>query len=131
MPSKPSEGMIHLACSHSVDETVARLASSLRARDVHVFARIDHSQAAAEVGLNMRPTQLLLFGNPAMGTPMMIAARTLAIDLPSKALVWEDETGKVWLTYNAPEYLGNRHNLPESMIGSLNKLADVLSEAAK
>lgn len=131
MPFKPGEGMIHLACSHSVDETVARLVSSLRARDVHVFARIDHSRAAAEVGLNMRPTQLLLFGNPAIGTPMMIAARTLAIDLPSKALVWEDETGKVWLTYNAPEYLENRHDLPESMIGSLYKLADVLSEAAK
>ncbi len=128
--TEQTRGLIHLECSRPVEETVARLESALKERGLRVFARIDHSKAAAEVGLKMRPTQVLLFGNPSTGTPMMIAAPTLAIDLPSKALVWEDEAGKVWLSYNAPEYLKHRHDIPESVVGPLNGLTDLLRAVA-
>lgn len=110
---------------------MARLESLLKERGVRIFARIDHYTAAAEAGLRMRPTQVLLFGNPAVGTPMMAAAPTLAIDLPSKALIWEDGTGRVWLTYNAPEYLKNRHDIPESLAEHLNTFEELLREVAR
>jgi uncharacterized protein (DUF302 family) len=131
LTTEENKGLIHLQCSRSVEETVARLESALKEYGLRIFARVDHSAAAAEAGLKMRPTQVLLFGNPATGTSMMIAAPTLAIDLPSKALIWEDETGKVWLTYNSPEYLKKRHDVPESLVGPLYGLADLLRELAK
>lgn len=126
-----SSGLIHLRCNRSVSETTALLESALKEHGLRVFARIDHSRAAAEVGLKMRPAQVLLFGNPRVGTPAMIAAPTLAIDLPSKALMWEDEDGRVWLTYNAPDYLKKRHGIPEELAGSLGKLAGLLDKVAK
>lgn len=133
MPSnnEPGDGLIHLMCSHSAPETIVRLESTLKERGLRVFAMIDHSAAAAEAGLKMRPTAVLMFGNPTSGTPMMIAAPTLAIDLPFKALIWEDDTGKVWLTWNAPEYLKRRHGVPEQLMGNLDRLADLLREAVK
>lgn len=126
-----SNGMIHLRCNRSVSETTARLESVLKEHGLRVFARIDHAHAAAEAGLKMRPAQVLLFGNPLVGTPAMIAAPTLAVDLPSKALMWEDQDGNVWLTYNAPDYLKKRHGVPDELAGSLSKLAGLLNGVAK
>lgn len=129
--TEQDNGLIHLKSNYSVPETMKRLESALKKRGLRVFARIDHSGAAAEAGLKMRPTKVLLFGYPSGGTPLIIAAPTLAIDLPFKTLVWEDETGKAWLTYNTPEYLKKRHGVPESLIKNLSGLADLLSAVVK
>jgi uncharacterized protein (DUF302 family) len=129
--TEPDNGLVHLKSSHSVRETIARLESTLKERGLFLFGRIDHSAAAAEAGLQMRPTEVLLFGNPRGGTPMMLAAPTLAIDLPFKALVWEDTTGQVWLTYNTPEYLKRRHDVPEHLVGNFNVLASLLREVVQ
>lgn len=129
--TEQGDGLMNLECGHSVPDTIVRLESILKEHGLRVFARIDHSAAAAEAGLKMRPTEVLLFGNPSGGTPMMIAAPTLAIDLPFKALVWEDDAGKVWLTYNAPEYLKKRHGVPERLMGNLDALANLLREVVK
>ncbi len=124
----PDNGLIHLKSNFSACETAARLEAALRKHGLHHFARIDHSAAAAETGMKMRQTEVLVFGNPAIGTPMMLAAPTLAIDLPFKGLVWEESSGQVWLTYNTPEYLVNRHHVPKSLAGSLDGLVDLLRE---
>src|SRR5580704_6158676 len=109
-------GLLQVPSRYSVDETVQRLQSAFAAKGLQVFALIDHSGEAAKVGLKMRPTKVLIFGSPKGGTPLMVAAPSLAIDLPMKALVAEDENGKVWLTYNSPDYLQQRHNVPEDLI---------------
>ena len=129
--TEQDNGLMHLECRQSVAETVARLEAALKERGLRIFARIDHSGAATEAGLKMRPTELLLFGNPSGGTPMMIAEPTVAIDLPFKALVWEDETGKVWMTYNKPEYLKSRHGVSGSLVENLNGLVDLLRAGVK
>src|SRR6266403_4573531 len=105
-------GIIDVPSRYSVPETLARLHSILKEKGMTVFALIDHSGEAEKAGMKMRPTQLLIFGSPKGGTPLMIAAPSVAIDLPLKALVWEDERGKVWLSYNAPEFLQQRHGFP-------------------
>ena len=112
-------GLVQVASPHSVNETVKRLEAILAQRGVQVFALIDHSGEAEKVGMKMRPTKLLIFGNPKGGTPLMVAAPTLAIDLPLKTLVSEDEGGKVWVTYNSPEYLQQRHGVPEDLIKNI------------
>ena len=112
-------GLLQVASRYTVDETVNRLESVLAERGVRVFALIDHSGEAEKVGMKMRPTKLVIFGNPKGGTPAMVAAPTLAIDLPLKALVWEDEGGKVWVSYNSPEYLQQRHGVPEDLIKNI------------
>src|SRR5882762_9904189 len=109
-------GIIDLPSPYSVPETLARLESILKEKGVTVFARIDHSGEAEKAGLTMRPTQLLIFGSPKSGTPVMIAAPSAAIDLPIKALAWEDESGKVWLSYNTPEYLQQRHGFTADLV---------------
>ena len=124
-------GLMNLKSNYSVQETAARLETALKGRGLRLFARIDHSAAAAESGVEMRPTEVLLFGNPAIGTPMMLAAPTLAIDLPFKGLVWQDSSGQVWLTYNTPEYLSNRHHVPKSLVGELNGLPELMGEIVK
>lgn len=131
MSTEQDRGLMHLKCGHSVAETIARLEAMLKERGVRIFARIDHSAAAAEAGLEMRPTEVLVFGNPSGGTPMMIAAPTLAIDLPFKAVVWEDDAGKVWLTYNAPEYLKIRHDVPQPLMGNLDGLTNLLRQVSE
>jgi uncharacterized protein (DUF302 family) len=103
MPSLPDNGMAHVSSPYSVPETLQRLESVLQAKGLTIFARIDHSGEAEKVGMKMRPTQLLIFGSPKAGTPLMIASPTLAIDLPLRALVWEDADGNVWQSYNTPE----------------------------
>jgi uncharacterized protein (DUF302 family) len=114
--------------NHSVSDTVERLRSILQAKGVTLFALIDHSGEAEKVGMKMRPTKLLTFGSPKAGTPLMLAAPRSAIDLPLKILVWEDAQGKVWVSYNSPDYLKDRHGLPREL---LQNIAVVETLAAK
>ncbi len=99
-----------------MDETVGRLRGILEAKGVTLFALVDHSGEAAKAGMTMPPTKLLIFGSPKAGTPVMLAAPSIAIDLPLKILVWQDADGKVWVSYNAPEYLRDRHNVPAELM---------------
>lgn len=122
-------GMIHLTSPYSVPETPRRLESVLQARGLAIFARIDHSGEAEKAGLKMRPTQILIFGSPKQGTPLMVASPTLAIDLPLKALAWEDASGKVWLSYNTPEYLKQRHNIPDELLKNISGVGALLQKA--
>src|SRR5579862_8455052 len=104
MAPVPNNGIVDEPSIHSVDETVQRQKSILAAKGVTLFAVIDHSGEAEKAGMKMRPTKLLIFGNPAAGTPLMLAAPSSAIDLPLKLLIWEDGDGKIWISYNSPEY---------------------------
>jgi uncharacterized protein (DUF302 family) len=108
-----------LPSRYGVAETIDRVDAAVKAQGMTVFARVDHAGEAARVGLAMRPTQLLIFGNPRGGTPIMVARPTAAIDLPLKALAWEDEDGKVWLTYNTVGLLNERHGVPADLEAKL------------
>ena len=112
-------GIISIPSNHSVDETVDKLKNILQSKQITLFALIDHSGEAAKVGLKMPPTKLLIFGNPKGGTPLMLAAPSTALDLPLKILVAEDAQGKVWLSYNSPEYLKKRHGLPTNLLQNI------------
>jgi len=124
-------GIASVASNHSVPETVDRLESIAKAKGLVVFARIDFSGDATRSGLEMRPTQMLIFGNPKAGTPLMIATPSVAIDLPLKALAWEDASGQVWLSYNTPEYLGARHGVPEALLRNLAGIKALVENAAQ
>jgi len=104
-------GLVTLPSAHSATETVERLKSLLSQKRIQVFADIDHAAGAEKVGLSLRPTRLLIFGNPQAGTPLMQSQQTIGLDLPLRALVWEDQAGKVWLTYHRPEFLAQRHHV--------------------
>jgi uncharacterized protein (DUF302 family) len=129
MPDLPDNGMIHLSSPHSVMETLARLESIVKAKGLSILTRIDHSGDAAKAGLLMRPTQLLIFGNAKAGTPLMVASPTVAIDLPLKALAWQDSDDKVWLSYNSPDYLKQRHALPENLSQNIAGIGPICAEA--
>jgi uncharacterized protein (DUF302 family) len=122
-------GLIHLASKHSVDDTLQRLQALLQEKNIKIFALVDHSGEAAKAGLTMRPTKLLIFGNPKGGTPLMQASPTAAIDLPLKALIWEDIEGQVRLTYNDPEYLKQRHNIPVELVANIAGVSGLLEKA--
>ncbi len=124
-------GMIDVPSPYSVPETIARLELILKERGVIVFARVDHSGEAEKAGLTMRPTQLLIFGSPKGGTPVMVAAPSVAIDLPLKALAWEDERGRVWLSYNSPEYLQQRHGFPADLVKNLTAASALIQKAVE
>jgi uncharacterized protein (DUF302 family) len=126
-----NHGMIHLSSSHSVADTLVKLEELLKARGISIFACVDHSGEAAKVGLEMRPTKVLIFGSPKAGTPLMVASPTIAIDLPLKALVWEDAEGRVWLSYNSPEYLQRRHDFPESLMQNIAGVRGIFDEAVR
>ncbi len=126
-----SPGIVDLPSRYSVPETLARLQALLKENGVSVFALVDHSGEAAKVGLEMRPTQLLIFGNPKGGTPLMVAAPSVAIDLPLKALAWQDAQGKVWLSYNSPEYLQQRHGIPADLLKNIAGPAALLRKAVE
>jgi uncharacterized protein (DUF302 family) len=126
-----NKGLIDKASHHSVEQTVARLKSILQSRGVTLFAVVDHSGEAEKVGMKMRPTQLLIFGNPRAGTPLMLASPSAAIDLPMKILIWEDGAGKVWLSYNSPEYLRERHGLPADLLANLAVVETLAGEVAE
>jgi len=120
LPSKSQDtGLAHVASPYTVAETVRRLEVVLGGKGIPVLARINHSAGAAAVGLSMKPTELIIFGNAKAGTPLMLAAPTLALDLPLKALVWEDVTGTVWVSYNTPQHLQQRHCFPEELIANI------------
>jgi uncharacterized protein (DUF302 family) len=131
MAPLPSNGMVHLESPYSFEETLNRLESTLRARGVAEFARIDHSGEAAKIGLKMHPTQVVIFGSPKAGTPLMVAAPTLAIDLPLKALIWEDAGGKVWVSYNTAEYLVQRHGVPAELVANIAVIGPLLQSVVK
>jgi uncharacterized protein (DUF302 family) len=126
-----NHGMVHLATSQSVEDVLAKLQTILETKGIPVFALIDHSGEAAKVEMEMRPTKLLIFGKPKGGTPLMLAAPTIAIDLPLKILIWEDDQGKTWVTYNTPEYLADRHQLPADLIQNIGFLATLAASAAE
>ena len=111
---------------YSVHETIDRIERAVTAKGMQIFIRIDHSGEAKKAGLAMRPTELLIFGNPKGGTALMVAKPTVAIDLPMKALAWEDENGKVWLTYNSPELLHERHGVPPELTSKLDAVSRLL-----
>jgi uncharacterized protein (DUF302 family) len=123
------EGIVKIASHHSVDQTVDKLKTILQSKGVMLFALVDHSGEAEKVGLEMPPTKLLIFGNPKGGTPLMLASPGVAIDLPLKILVAEDSQGKVWISYNSPEYLKERHGLPENLLPNID-VAKTLAAAA-
>jgi len=122
-------GIITLPSQHSVDQTLEKLQALLRAKGVTLFALVDHSGEAAKVGMTLPPTKLVMFGNPKAGTPLMLAAPSVAIDLPLKLLVWEDAQGKVWLSYNSPAYLQQRHGVPEALLPNI-AVVEALARAA-
>ena len=126
-----NQGMVHISTSHSVEEVLGKLQTILTTKGIPVFALIDHSGEAAKVGMEMRPTKLLIFGNPKGGTPLMLAAPTIAIDLPLKILIWEDDQGKTWVTYNTPEYLVERHQLPANLAQNIGFLAALAATVAE
>jgi uncharacterized protein (DUF302 family) len=114
-----------------VPETLERLEAILKEKGITVFALVDHSGEAEKSGLKMRPTQLLIFGSPKGGTPLMVAAPRLAIDLPLKALAWQDEQGQVWLSYNSPEYLQQRHGFPTELVRNIAGIGALIQTAVE
>jgi uncharacterized protein (DUF302 family) len=130
-PVKKKNGIVDVPSNHSVDETVDRLKNILQSKGVTLFALIDHSGEAAKVGMKMPPTKLLIFGSPKAGTPLMLASPSIAIDLPLKILVWEDAQGKVWLSYNSPEYLAERHGLPKDLVQNIAVVATLAAKAGE
>jgi uncharacterized protein (DUF302 family) len=129
MSVSPDNGIIRKQSNHPVDETVAKLKGILESKGVKLFALVDHSSEAEKTGMKMPPTKLLIFGNPKGGTPLMLASPSVAIDLPLKILVAEDVSGKVWISYNSPEYLKERHNLPAELLQNI-AVVDVLATKA-
>src|SRR6266481_8531584 len=119
MPLSRGEGITNAPSNHSVDQTAEKLKGILQAKGVTLFALVDHSGEAEKVGLKMPPTKLLIFGSPKAGTPLMLAAPSIAIDLPLKILIWEDKSGSVWISYNAPAYLMMRHGLPQDLLANI------------
>jgi uncharacterized protein (DUF302 family) len=131
MGTTVDNGIVNRSTVHSVDETVERLKAILQAKGVTLFALVDHSGEAAKVGMKMRPTKLLIFGNPKAGTPLMLAAPSSAIDLPLKVLVWEEGEGKVWISYNSPQYLQRRHGLPQELLANIAVVEALVAKAAE
>src|SRR6516165_8491800 len=126
-----SRGIAEIPSSHSVDKTVEKLQEILKAKGVMLFALVDHSGEAEKAGMKMPPTKLLIFGSPKAGTPVMLAAPSIAIDLPLKILVWEDGQGKVWTSYNSAEYLKERHGVPAELLPNIAVVDTLAANAAK
>jgi uncharacterized protein (DUF302 family) len=124
-------GLVQVPSRYSVEETVQRLEAAFTGKGMQIFAVIDHSGEAEKVGLKMRPTKVVIFGSPKGGTPLMVAAPGLAIDLPLKALVAEDAQGKVSVTWNAPEYFQKRHGVPAELIKNLAGAGTVIEKAVE
>jgi uncharacterized protein (DUF302 family) len=125
------DGLTDIPSNHSVDKTVEKLKGILQAKNITLFALVDHSGEAAKAGMKMRPTKLLIFGSPKGGTPVMLAAPSIAIDLPLKILIWEDGQGKVWVTYNSPAYLQERHGLPAKLLPNISVIEALAKAVAE
>ncbi len=131
MAAATNRGIIDKPSNHSVEQTVEKLKIILQSKGVALFALVDHSGEAEKVGLKMRPTKLLIFGSPKAGTPLMLAAPSIAIDLPLKILVWEDGQGKVLVSYNSPEYLMERHGLPQDLLQNIAVVETLATKAGE
>jgi len=125
------DGIVDIASHYSVDETVERVKNLLQSKGITLFVLIDHSGEAEKVGMKMPPTKLLIFGNPKHGTPVMLAAPSIAIDLPLKILVWEDTSREIQISYNSPEYLVRRHGLSQEMVKSFGIIETLATLAAE
>ncbi len=130
MSGPAKNGIVAIPSDHSVDATVEKLKGILNAKGVMLFALVDHSGEAAKAGLKMPPTKLLIFGSPKAGTPVMLAAPSIAIDLPLKILVWQDANDKVWVSYNSSQYLKERHQVPDDLIKSIAAVEALATAAA-
>jgi uncharacterized protein (DUF302 family) len=130
MTEEKNSGIVSIPSNHSVDETVEKLKGILTAKGVALFALVDHSGEAEKVGIKMPATKLLIFGSPKAGTPVMLAAPSIAIDLPLKILVSEDTSGKVWVSYNSPQYLKERHNVPDDLLKNIAVVEALATNAA-
>jgi len=134
MPASESspvvEGLTTVPSRFRQKETMDRLANEIQAKGLTIFARIDHSAGAIDVGLTLRPTELIIFGNARGGTPLMQSAQTVGIDLPLKALVWEDAAGKTWISYNEPSWIAERHGVADAQ-SVLSKMADLLTAISR
>ena len=125
------DGLVSVASKHSVKDSLDRLEAELKTKAIAVFARIDHAEGAAAVAMPLRPTEVLIFGSPKAGTPLMQSKQTIGIDLPLKALVWQDEAGATWLSYNDPAWLAKRHGLGANVRPTVDALSGALSALAK
>ena len=127
--AQAATGLVAIKSPHSVADTADRLEAALKAKGMTIFNRIDHAAGAASVGAELRPTQLVIFGNPKIGTPLMQCSQSIGIDLPQKALIWQDAAGQTWFGYNDPHYLAERHQLQgcqevlDKVAGALNNFA--------
>lgn len=128
---RKKNGIVDLASNHSVDETVQKLTGILKSKNITLFAVIDHSGEAEKVGMKMPPTKLVIFGSPKAGTPLMLATPSIAIDLPLKILVWQDSQGRVWVSYNSPEYLQERHGMPQNLMENISGIEVLAAKAAE
>jgi uncharacterized protein (DUF302 family) len=128
-----ASGITTIPSRYSVDETVSRLEHTLAEKGIKLFTLVDHSGEAEKAGMQMPPTKLAIFGSPKAGTPLMLATPSIAIDLPLKLLIWEDKSGSVWISYNAPAYLMTRHGTPQDLLANIaviEKLASVIAGQA-
>lgn len=131
MASYSDSGIMTVRSHHPVEETVEKLKTTLQVKGVKLFALVDHSGEAEKAGMSMRPTKLLIFGNPKAGTPLMIASPGIAIDLPLKILVSEDSQGQVWISYNSPSYLQTRHSLPQEFLQNIAVVETLAASASE
>ena len=125
-----ADGLITLRSSHGPKDTMARLEAAVKAKGLTIFAHVDHAAGAEAVGLKLRPTDLLIFGNAKGGTPLMQAEQTIGIDLPLKALVWQDASGTTWLSYNDPSWIAKRHGASGAAVGAMTGLLEALAKTA-
>jgi uncharacterized protein (DUF302 family) len=131
MKAGADTGIVDRPSHRSVDQTVERLKNILHSRGLTLFALVDHSGEAERVGMKMPPTKLLVFGSPKAGTPLMLASPSVAIDLPLKILVWDDGHGKVWVSYNSPAYLQERHGIPDDLLQNIAAVESVAIAATE
>lgn len=129
VPPASADGVVTTASSYTVEETLARLEAAVVGRGLTLFAHIDHRGAAERAGLTMRPAHVLIFGGPKGGTPLMVAAPLLALDLPLKALVWQDSDGRVWVSYNSTAYLAQRYTVPDDLIKNIAWIDTLIAAA--
>ncbi len=130
-PLPEDNGIFNVASPYSVSDTLDRLERIPKSKGNLIFARIDQQQEAEKVSLSLRPTQLLIFGNPAAGTALMVASPSIALDLPLKALAWQDDQGKVWLSYNSPDYLQQRHHLNSELVERIAAVGALIEAVLK
>ncbi len=132
VPVEAADGVVNVPSAFNVEETADRMESILKEKGMTIFNRIKHSEGAGKVGINLRDTELIIFGNPKVGSPLMKCQQSVAIDLPQKALIWEDDKDRVWISYNDPRYLEKRHNITgcEEAISKIEKALAGIAKSA-